>query len=103
MKQLTGADMRREYNLITQALKETFVKDDDASIVLNEFMEKVDVTMSTMRGYYNKGSADRESIIKPCLELLASLENAIAQAKSQLNKHVDGETEPEDDNRDIGT
>lgn len=100
MRELSGADIRREYNQVMKALSEKFLRDDDASIVVSEFIEKATLILTRIREMYNKESANRESIIKSVLDSFEDLEVVIEKAENKLQNHL-AVGEPEDNNRSI--
>lgn len=99
---LTGEDIRREYNLVMNALSEKFVKENDATMAVGEFLEDASLSISTIQSLYNGHANNREMIIQPVLRELKDLRDFVDRAEGLLKKHVNGRAEPEDNNTEVG-
>lgn len=100
MRELSGADMRREYNLVMEALTEKFVAGDDPSVVVGDFLEKASMCLSSIRESYNRKAGDREQTIQPVLSEVSKLSGYIEELVSDLKQHM-ASGSPEDNNKSV--
>lgn len=100
MKDFSGKAVKDDLALIN-GLTEKFVKDNDPSVVVGKFLEKAGTSLSSIRAVYNKKAADRNVIVEPVLKEISEIIGACMIAKKDLEKHVNGTTSPEDDNRSL--
>lgn len=101
MRIVTAGSIREAYEeVLAAALDEKFLKGDDPSAVVGDFMEQATNVLSSMRDMYNSRASDRESIVKPVLGMLGKLATLVADAEETLKQHQDN-GDPEDDNRSI--
>jgi len=101
MQELTGGQIRKEYLIIQEALKqipinEKFLKETDPSIVIADVMEQIDKSLGTIRTWYNKKARNRNEIVKPVQKELQEIISYASQAIKDLNN-----SEPEDINRKV--
>lgn len=102
MQMLTGGQIRREYEIIQEALNtislnEKFVADTDPGVIISETLEQLERSLSSIRTWYNKKAADRNAIAVPVKKELQKIISIASKGIGELDN-----SEPEDTNRTIG-
>lgn len=97
----TAAQIREDMALCHGRLEEKFLKTDDPTMVVGKFLEDAGRCMSSIQKGFNEKAKSRNEIIAPTIKELDKLSGLIGIAKAGLQKHIDGEASPEDDNSSI--
>lgn len=104
MRELSGSDIRREFNKIQEALAqmdEKFVKADDPSLSVINFIERVSNSLAVVKNLYSKEAGDRNKIIGPVLQQANNIAMACNDIKISLQKIGSGQEDPEDTNKTV--
>jgi len=99
----TAAQIREDMALCHGRLEEKFLKTDDPTMVIGKFLEDAGRCMSSIQKGFNEKAKSRNEIIAPTIKELDKLSGLIGIAKAGLQKHIDGEASPEDDNTSINS
>ena len=98
----TGSEIRREYEIIQEALHEKFLQASDPSITIQQYLEKMENALSSIRRIYNAKARERADISDEVLNQVQKIMIASFAVKKDLKKVKRGLAEPEDNNRSIG-
>lgn len=104
MKAVTRFQIRKDWAVLNEAVQrmdEKFVKQDDPTMSVMNFIEKVSSSLGTIKSVYNQRSDDRNQIVAPVRQEIGEIEAACAELKSALVRMASGDQGSEDANKDI--
>lgn len=105
MKHISGGDIRKQYDELNAALAESlvserFLKPDDPSLSVMDFIQTVSASMGSIKRSYHS-SANRNDMVQPVLSDLDEIEAACAELREKLSREQSGDEDPEDDNKSV--
>lgn len=104
MKNITRFQIRKDWQELNEAIArmdEKFIKQDDPSMSVMNFIEQVSKSLTSIKSKYTQSADDRNRIIQPVLDDLKTIEARCAELRASLIKIASGEEDPEDVNKGV--
>lgn len=101
---MTGMDIRRTFVELQEALdplSEKFVKEDDPSLSVMDFMEQVHQAMGVVKQEYLRNANDRNQIIPAVVAQAEVVREACNNVIASLSRIASGQEPPEDVNKTV--
>jgi hypothetical protein len=102
MKTISRFEIRQEYEMLQEALSgclsETFLKADDPSISVLNFIEKMSDHMGSIKRAYSMGDQNRNNIVSSVMKELMAISDGVDDLYASLER---SQQSPEDTNKDL--